>query len=148
MSHERLGWCFLRRKASPEQVVEALRTYDFLRGVTFETKGESHECSGPGFSIRITPVTKLKPLLAEVEAVGRRADELRVCSMVLVIDVEMNAGEYGGTAFSARAPFAPESQAVPAEYVGACEALNIKLAKHQPTVYDRISGFYPRVGET
>jgi hypothetical protein len=116
-----------------------------MPALQIESTGSSHEISGGGFTVRITEIASLKGLLAEIKTVNRRVDELRTCSMVLVLDVALDESRYDGVVYTARAPFGTESRGLPAEYVGACEALNIKLARFKPIVFDTISGFYPQV---
>lgn len=143
MELSRRAACFLRKSASPDQILAALNGYAPMKGVTFtkSADGATFETSEPGLRIVVTSISRMKPLMAEANAVGKRLDELRACSMVLTVDLALDASSYTGTMFGAMGGDA----SVPGELLGTCEALNINLAAHHPITYDVTAGFYPSV---
>jgi hypothetical protein len=59
--------------------------------------------------------------------------------MVITVDAALDPAAYRGTIYGANL------NELPWQALGACEALNIKLAGFGALVYDATGGFYPTV---
>lgn len=154
MEHVAVAWCFFRRAVKSRDVVGALTSYAPLRGARFHEGVGVVECSGVGFSVRLVPTARLRAVLAAIDVVRSMTRarivqphlaHLRASSMVIAVEAWLDDASYQGTIYEARAPFGPTLDALPAEAVGACEALNVNLASAKPLLFDRAAGFYPTV---
>ena len=130
--------CFLRKGATADQVLTALNGYAPMKGVTFakSSDGKTFRASVPGLDLIVTAISRMALLIAEVNAVGKRLEELRTCSLVLTVDYVLDAAGYEGTMFGAMGG-GDGRPALPGELLGTCEALNINLAAHRPITHDR-----------